>query len=75
MSKGQPNLSWREQRKAVLMTDIPTGNQMEFVSVWEASSMVACTMLCKRETAKKEIRKAIKTGCARYGAHWSWRDE
>lgn len=72
MSRGH---SWREQRKAVVMTDVPTGIEMEFVSLWEAAHMVACTMLCKPDTAKKEIKKAITTGVARYGATWRWKEE
>lgn len=74
MSKGQPNSSWREQRKPVQMRDLETGTEMEFVSLWEAAHMVACAMLCKPETAKKEIKRAIKTGAQRYGAKWSWRN-
>ena len=70
MSKGQ---SWREQRRAVVMTDVPTGVEMEFPSLWQAAHMVACTMLCKPETAKKEIKKAITSGAKRYGALWQWK--
>lgn len=68
------NQSWREQRKAVLMKDVATGGTMEYRSVWEAANQVAATMLCKHETAKKEIRKAIRTGCKRYGALWSFKE-
>lgn len=68
------NKSWREQRKAVVMTDVETGSTTEFISVWAAANHVAATMLCKHETAKKEIRKAIKTGGKRYGARWKWKE-
>ena len=73
MTKGQPNLSWREQRKAVLMRAKETNHESEFISVWQASHMVAELFDCKPETAKKEIRKAIRTGVLRYGAYWSWK--
>ena len=68
------NQSWREQRKAVLMTDIDTCTTTEFISVWQAANHISATMLCKHDTAKKEIRKAIKTGCVRYGARWIWKE-
>lgn len=68
------NRNWREQRKAVFMTDIETGNTMEFVSVWQAANHVSAAMLCKHETAKKEIRRAIRQGCSRYGAKWQWKE-
>lgn len=71
----QINKSWREQRKAVLMKDIKTGNIMEYRSLWEAANQVARAMLCKHDTAKKEIRKAIRMGCQRYGALWSFKEE
>lgn len=73
MSKGQPNASWREQRKGVVMKAADTGKESEFISVWQASHMVAELFDCKPDTAKKEIKKAISTGCARYGAYWSWK--
>ena len=73
MSKGQPNASWREQRKAVVMKSEVTGHESEFISVWQASHMVAELFACKPETAKKEIKKAIKTGAKRYGALWHWK--
>lgn len=66
------NRSWREQRKSVLMTDSATGEQTPFVSLWQAALWVAEHHPCKHATAKKELRKAIKTGAQRYGARWRY---
>lgn len=65
------NQSWREQRKTVVCTDTD-GHRTEYISVWQAALAIASTMLCKHETAKKEIRKAIRTGCSRYGMKWEF---
>lgn len=79
MTKGQPNLSWREQRKAVIRTqrlEPPFMSTDEcFQSVWMAAKAVSKENGCQLETAKKEIRKAIRTGHARYGYYWAWRED
>ena len=67
------NRSWREQAKAVLC--ITTDGTKEFPSVWQAALWVAEQKDCKHETAKKEIRKAIKQGCPRYKAQWQWKED
>ena len=72
MSRGH---SWREQRKAVVMTEAESGTQMEFISLWQASHRIAMVANCHPDTAKKEIKKAITTGCVRYGATWRWKEE
>lgn len=74
------NLSWRAQAKAVLMTTVPDASAsakrtIEFPSVWQAANHIAAILGCKHETAKKEIRKAIKLKCPRYGAHWQWKED
>lgn len=66
------NLSWREQRKAVAAND-GEGHDYEWISVWAAARDISDNLGCRHETAKKEIRKAIKTGCPRYGLHWYWK--
>lgn len=66
------NRSWREQAKAILM--ITTNGTKEFPSVWQAANHITAEFGCKHETAKKEIRKAIKTDCRRYNAHWQWKE-
>lgn len=63
------NQSWREQAKPVL-----TGNVERFRSVWEAATAMSEQYHCKHETAKKEIRKAIRTGCTRYDRTWRWEE-
>lgn len=67
------NQSWREQRKAVICHT--TDGTQEFPSLWQAALWVAEHNDCKHETAKKEIRRAIKTGCKRYGCMWRWKDD
>ena len=74
MSKGQPNQSWREQRKGVVMTSVATGKQYYYISMWSASHIMADLHDCEPSTAKKEIKKAIKAGVPRYGAYWKWKD-
>jgi len=65
------NLSWREQRKAVIAVN---GNGVfEFPSVWQAALWVCEQKDCKHSTAKKEIRKALATSCPRYGTEWKWK--
>lgn len=65
------NRSWREQAKAVLM--ITTDGTKEFPSVWQAANHIAAELGCKHETAKKEIRRAIRTAKPRYNAHWQFK--
>ena len=72
MSRGH---SWREQRRAVVMTEAESGTQMEFISLWQASHRIAIVADCLPDTAKKEIKKSITTGVARYGATWRWKEE
>lgn len=72
MSRGH---SWREQRKAVVMIARDPNHLSVFDSLWQASHMVAELFDCKPDTAKKEIKKAITTGVARYGATWRWKEE
>lgn len=68
----QINKSWREQRKAVVMTS--DNGERHFISVWEAASFVSAEIGCKHETAKNEIRKAIRNDCTRYKAKWQWKE-
>ena len=71
------NRNWREQAKAVLMTpvsDASASATIEFPSVWQAALHIAAEFGCKHETAKKEIRRAIRTGGKRYGAVWKFKD-
>ena len=65
------NKSWREQRKAVVATDAEFGAKVFYISVWEAAKEVAEQRAIAHGTARREIRKAIKTGVRRYGFYWS----
>lgn len=67
--------SWREQRRAVVMTEVESSAQMEFISLWQASHRIAMVVNCQPDTARKEIKKAITTSCARYGATWRWKEQ
>lgn len=73
MNKTRINKSWREQAKPVIAfcTD---GRDVchRFPSVWQAASWISLQHSCLLDTAKKEIRKAIKTGGVRYGLHWKF---
>ena len=66
------NKSWREQRKAVLASN--SLFTVEYKSLWEASQTTARRAQCTQDTARKEIKKAIKTGKPRYGYLWRWKD-
>lgn len=66
------NKSWREQRKAVLSINEDTGFREYYISVWEAAKDVAEHRAISHGTARKEIRKAIKTGAKRYGCYWQF---
>ena len=57
------------------MLDVETGAMMPFISVWAAANHVSAVMNCKHETAKKEIRRAIKNGKKRYGMFWCWKED
>lgn len=81
MTKGQPNLSWREQRKAVVaeVVNEPSGEchwvtDTEYPSLWQAAKAIAESRGVTFATARKEIRKAIAQGVPRYGAYWKWKE-
>ena len=74
MTKGQPNQSWREQRKPIVMRTRDTDHESEFISLWQASHQIAELFDCRAATARKEIRKAIAQGVPRYGAYWKWKE-
>ena len=61
------NQSWREQRKAVVATDVEFGAKVFYISVWEAAKELSEYRGIEHGTARKEIRKAIKTKKPRYG--------
>lgn len=62
------NKSWREQRKSVMA--INDNGVFRFPSVWQAATWVAEQKGCRHDTAKKEIRRALKTKVFRYGCEW-----
>jgi hypothetical protein len=64
------NKSWREQRKTVVLTDSKSGVTTQIISVWKAALMISELRGISHGTARKEIRKAIKTGAKRYGFYW-----
>ena len=66
------NKSWREQRKAVVATDAEFGAKVFYISVWEAAKELSEYRGIEHGTARKEIRKAIKTGAKRYGCYWQF---
>ena len=68
MTKGH---SWRELRKTVILTDADSGVTTQIISVWKAADMISQLRGIEHGTARKEIRKAIKTGVRRYGFYWS----
>ena len=67
MNKGK---SWRDQRKTVILTDAESGITTQIISVWKAAFIISELHHIKHGTARKEIRKAIKTGVKRYGFFW-----
>lgn len=75
MTKGHSNKSWREQRKAVVATDAEFGAKVFYISVWEAAKEVAEQRAIAHGTARREIRKAIKTGVRRYGFYWNFQEQ
>lgn len=66
------NKSWREQRKAVVATHAETGWKDFYISVWEAAKELSEYRGIEHGTARKEIRRAIKTGAKRYGCYWQF---
>ena len=68
------NKSWREQRKTVILTDAESGVTTQIISVWKAADMISQLRGIEHGTARKEIRKAIKTGVKRYGFFWKFAD-
>ena len=71
MNKGK---SWRDQRKTVILTDAESGVTTQIISVWKAAYMISQLRGIEHGTARKEIRKAIKTGVKRYGFFWRFAD-
>lgn len=67
--------SWREQAKPIIATvsDADASDSREYPSLWQAALAMSTEFGCLHATAKKEIRRSIKTGKPRYNRLWKWK--
>ena len=65
--------SWREQRKALIATN--DNETRRFPSLWMAAKQMARHYPGTEETARKQIKRGIKSGGMRYGYRWHWEEE